>query len=101
MWAQMIKARLQPGSDMAELAELMRAIEQPGSGLVRSSFMRDQKDADQLYVLVVFESEEKARERESDPRREEGLEKARAMMATLFAGPREFVDMTVEEEWTA
>jgi hypothetical protein len=104
MWAQMIKVRLRPGSDTAELGELgkqIRAIEQPDSGLIRTSYMRDQKDPDQLYVLVVFDSEEKARERESDPRREEGLKTARATMATLFTGPPEFVDLTVVEEWTA
>lgn len=100
MWAQMIKVRLRAGADTAELGAVLRAVEQPGSGLVRSSLLRDQKDTDQLYSMVVFESEEKARERESDPRREKGLQKAREMMADLFAGPPEFVDLILEEEWT-
>jgi hypothetical protein len=48
----------------------------------------------------VFESEEKAREREQDPRRQERLQAVRAMMEDIYAGPPEFVDLTVVEEWT-
>ena len=49
-------------------------------------------------MLVVFESEEKARARENDPRRQESLQPARAMMAEIFDGPPEFVDLTVVAE---
>ena len=59
MWAQLIKVRLKPGKDLAEAAMHLRAAEQPGSGLVREMFMRDQKDPDQAYILAIFESEEK------------------------------------------
>jgi len=101
MWAQLIKARLRPGRDaeLAKLFEQLRAIEQPGSGLLHSTAMRDQKDPSELYLLVVFESEAKAREREGDVRREEGLKEARAIMAELFDGPPQFVDLTVAEDW--
>ena len=51
-------------------------------------------------AYVVFESEEKARARESDPRRTEGLQRARAMMAEAYAGPPQFTDLVVEQEWT-
>ena len=61
MWAQLIQFRLKPGADTAELIAQIRAAEQPGSGLVRSLFMRDQADPSRLLTLVVFESEEKAR----------------------------------------
>ena len=44
MWAQLIQMRLKPGEDTAEMIELIRSAEQPGSGLVRSIFMRDQAD---------------------------------------------------------
>ncbi len=67
MWAQLIKVRLKPGKDLAEAAVHLRAAEQPGSGLVREMFMRDQKDPDQAYILAMFESEKKARGREQDP----------------------------------
>jgi hypothetical protein len=43
----------------------------------------------------VFEGEEKARAREQDPRRQEGLGKARAIMAEIFDGAPEFADLTV------
>lgn len=76
----------------------MRAVEQPGSGLLRSTAMRDQKDPSQVYMLVVFESEERARARENDQRRQEGLQAVRATMAEIFDGAPEFVDLTVVEE---
>jgi quinol monooxygenase YgiN len=102
MWAQMISVTLKPGSDdgLATLAEQLRATEQPGSGLVRSTIYRDQKDPNRIHMLVVFESEEKARERENDPRRAEGLQAARATMAEIFAGPPDFTDLLVDAEWT-
>ena len=100
MWAQLIKTRLKPGNDMAEVHKQLRAAEQPGSGLVRTLVMHDQTDPSQVYTLVVFESEGKARARERDPRRQERLQAARAMMADIFEGPPEFTDLTVAEEWT-
>jgi hypothetical protein len=60
--------------------------------------MRDQNDPARVYMLVVFESEEKARARENDPRREEGLQAARAKMAEIVDGAPEFVDLTVVDE---
>ena len=100
MWAQLITTRLKPGreDDLPKLVELLRAIEQPGSGLLRSTAMQDQNEHSRVYMLVVFESEEKARERENDPRRSEGLEAARATMAEIFDGAPEFVDLIVVDE---
>jgi len=101
MWAQLIKARVKPGTeaDLARAFGQMRAVEQPGSGLLRTSVMRSQDDPGLLYVLVVFESEEKARAREQDPRRREGLQAANAALAEVFDGPPEFADLSVLEEW--
>ena len=70
----------------------------PGSGLLRTTAFRDQNDPSRIYHMVVFESEEKARQREEDSRREESLSAARATMAEIFEGPPEFVDLTVVEE---
>ena len=97
MWAQLISMKLKPGreSDLTFLAEGLQAIEQPGSGLLRSTAMQDQNDPSRAYVLVVFESEEHARAREQDPRRDEGLAEMRAMMAEIFEGPPEFTDLNV------
>jgi hypothetical protein len=60
--------------------------------------MRDQKDPSQVYMLVVFESEERARAPHNDQRRQEGLQAVRATMAEIFDGAPEFVDLTVVEE---
>ena len=56
---------------------------------------RDQKEPSRFFTLVIFESEEKARAREQDPRRQEGLAAARVTMAEVFDGAPEFVDLTV------
>ena len=100
MWAQLITTRLKPGreDDLPVLLEQLRAVEQTGSGLVRSTAMRDQNDPSRVYMLVVFESEEKARARENDPRRKEALQTARATMAEVFDDNWEFVDLTVVSE---
>jgi len=100
MWAQLITTRLKLGKedDLPKLVAQLRATEQPGSGLVRSTAMRDQNDPSRVYMLVVFDSEDKARERENDPRRAEGMQAARATMAEIFDGPPEFVDLMVVDE---
>lgn len=100
MWTQIIKVRLKPGKDeqIASLLEQLRATEQPDSGLLRTTAMKDEKDPNQIYMMVTFDSEEAARAREKDPRREEGLKAARATMAEIFEGPPEFIDLNVIEE---
>ena len=102
MWAQMITMTLKPGkeAELPRLIDQLRATEQAGSGLVRSTAMRDDSDPSRVSFLVVFESEERARQRESDPRRAEGLAAARATMAEIFEGAPEFVDFTVVSETT-
>ena len=101
MWAQLIKTQVKPGTDVAGLEEKLRAAEQPDSGLLRTLLMRDQKDSSQIYGLVVFESEEKARARERDPRRQEALSEVSAQMADMYVAPPEFTDLDVSDEWTA
>ncbi len=102
MWAQMIRTRVKPGKEagMAKLVAQLKAAEQPGSGLVHSTATLDSKDPSQCIMFVVFESEEKARERESDPRRQEGIEAARATMMEIFEGAPEFTDLTVVDDWS-
>ena len=100
MWAQMLTMRLKPGkeSELPRIYELLRAAETPGSGLLRTTAMRDDKDPNRIVNFVIFESEEKARAREQDPARQEALTEVRALMADLFEGPPEFVDLTVLED---
>lgn len=101
MWAQLITMRLKADKDqeLPKLFEQMESVEQPGAGLVRSLAMRDQNDPSRVYTLVLFESEEKARAREGDERRQKGLAAARATMAEIFDGPPEFVDLTVVNDF--
>ena len=100
MWAQLMSFRVKPGKDTAGLREQLQAAEQPDPGLLRTMIMQDQKDPDQFCTLVVFESEEKARARERDPRRQEGLQAFRAMLADILASRPEFADLAVVEEST-
>ena len=102
MWAQLITTRLKAGheGDLPRLIEQLKATEQAGSGLVRSTVMQDQTDPRKVYMFVVFESEEAARARENDPRRQDGLQAARATMADIFDSAPDFVDLTVVEEFT-
>jgi heme-degrading monooxygenase HmoA len=102
MWAQLISMRLKPGGEagLTEVIEGLRAVEQPDSGLLRSTTMRDQNDPSRVFTLVVFESEEHARARESDPRRQEGLQAVRSAMSEVFEGGAEFVDLTVIDDTT-
>lgn len=99
MWAQLIEMHLRAGEEPTALFASIRDIEQPDSGLVRTLAMRDQVDPDRVLMLAVFESEEHARAREADPRRQEGLEAVRANLAATFEGPPRFTDLTVVAEW--
>jgi hypothetical protein len=102
MWRQVIITRLKDGKegDLPRLFEAPRASEQPGSGLVRSIGARDQEDRRRVYNFVFFESEEKARAREEDPRRQEALVDVRALKGQMFDGPPEFVDLEVVNDDT-
>jgi quinol monooxygenase YgiN len=98
----MITTRLKAGreDDLLTLVAQLRAAEQPGSGLVHSTATRDTKDPSRVIMFVVFEGEERARERESDPRRQEDLQAARATMNKIFEGAPEFADLTVVDDWS-
>ncbi|HVT64490.1 MAG TPA: antibiotic biosynthesis monooxygenase [Mycobacteriales bacterium] len=96
------QARLKPGkeAEFAAIGEQLRAIEQPGSGLLRSTSARDQDDPRAVYLIVTFESEAAARAREADPRRQEGLGPIHAKMADIFEGAPEFTNLEVVSDHT-
>lgn len=102
MWAQMITSRLKPGrdGDLERLTAQLKAAEQPNSGLVHATATRDAKDPNRVIMFVVFESEEKARERENDSSRQEKLQEARTTMMEIFDGAPEFTDLTVVDDWS-
>lgn len=97
MWAQMQRVSTNPDKEaqMLEIFEQLRAIEQEDSGLLQTLVMRSQADPTDVFVLVVFESEEKARMRDKDPRRQESLQRIRASMGDVLNEPPEFFDCNV------
>ncbi len=100
MWAQLQKVSTRPEreSELLDVLEQLQAIEQADSGLLRTMVMRSQADPTLVFVLVLFENEEKARAREQDPRRQQGLERIRAALGDVLDGPPEFFDLTVVRE---
>jgi len=102
MWAQLIRTRVKEGSEegLQRLFQQLRDAEQADSGPVRTLVMREQQDPNTVSMLVVFESEEKARKRESDPRRDKALAAARTTMAEIFDGAPTFTDLVVVAEYT-
>lgn len=97
MWAQLQKVSSKPErqAELLGVFEQLQAIEQADSGLSRTLVMRSRADPNLVYVLVLFDSEEKARAREQDPRRQQGLERIRAAMGDVLDGPPEFFDLDV------
>ena len=97
MWAQLSNVRVNEGKAdaVSKAMEQLRAFEQPDSGLLRTIVMQDQKDPARVFVLVVFESEEKARARENDPRRQEGVQSLRTSLAEVLQGAPEYTDLNV------
>jgi quinol monooxygenase YgiN len=97
MWAQLQKVSTKPerGAELLDVFDQLRAIEQADSGLLRTMVMRSPTQPTLVYVLVVFESEEKARAREQDPRRQQGLKRIRAAMGDVLDAPPEFFDLDV------
>jgi quinol monooxygenase YgiN len=95
----LITMRLRPGkeNDLPKPFEQLQVAEQPASGLVRSTAIRDENDPSRVYILVVFESEDRAREQ--DEQRQQGLEAARATMAEIFDARPEFVDLAVVNDF--
>jgi heme-degrading monooxygenase HmoA len=97
MWAQIQRVSTNPEreAEVLDVFEQLRAIEQEDSGLLQTLVMRSQRDPTEVFVVVVFESEDKARAREEDPRRQETLQRVRAAMGGVLNGPPEFFDCNV------
>lgn len=100
MWAQLNSVLVNEGEidAVSKAMEQLGSFEQPDSGLLRTLVMQDQKDPARLFVLVVFESEEKARARENDPRRQEGVQALRTSLAEVLQGAPEYTDLNVIAE---
>ena len=103
MWAQLIIMRVKPGKEgeIHRLYEMLQAAEQLGSGLVRSTGARDEKDPSRALQLRGVRERGKGRAREQDERRQEALVDVRAHMAEILDGPPEFVDLGVISDFVA
>lgn len=94
MWAQLIKNRVKPGQEdeVQRVPQEIEAHQQDwGPGLRRVTMLQNQRDPGEYYTLLLFESEEAARENERRPE----MAAWQQRMQELYAGPPEFVDLTV------
>ena len=97
MWAQLRTVRVNDG----EADAVRKAMEQlrPSSSQIRDcsarSSCRIRRTLCACSVLVVFESEEKARARENDPRRQEVVQALRASLAEVLQAAPEYTDLNV------
>jgi heme-degrading monooxygenase HmoA len=81
--------------DLPRIMDLLAEAEQPDSGWLRTVVLHERADAHRVFTVVVFESEEKARARESDPRRQEKLGEAQALLREILTAPPQFHDCDV------
>jgi hypothetical protein len=101
MWAQFISGRLKAENeaDLPTLIERLHAVQRPGSGHVRSAAMRDDNDLRRVFLLVIFESQEKASALENDPQQQEAVRALREAMSEIFDGRPEYAGLTIVDEW--
>lgn len=99
MWAQLITVQVKPGTDITAVSDAIKAGEQPDAGLIRETFLRDQHDPTRFFILGLFASEEKARARETDPRRAEATAAIQSLLREIIVGPPQFTDLDVIEDW--
>lgn len=95
MWAQIIKTRMKPGAEeqLKDIRDQVQSRVSGRPGLVHAYWMRSQKDQQEYYTVIVFESEEKAREGERELEQDPVFERLRS----LEAGTPEYVDLDVIE----
>ena len=102
MWAQLISMRLKPGKegDLPRVYEQLRAAEQPGSGLLRTTTAIARPEGPEPHPPPSCSSRARRRRGPASrtPRARPALEGVRATMAEIFEGPPEFVDLEVLED---
>ncbi len=100
MWAQLVKARLRPGVEDQLMSVNQRWEDEVGrgtdSGWLRTLSFRGADDPGQLYMIVFFESEEKARANERNPKHQE----IAGQLSQFAEGQLQFVDLTPIREST-
>lgn len=93
MWAQLVKARTQPGNRDKLEAISDKWEEQVGrgtnSGWVRTLTYRNASDPNEVYIIAHFESEEAARRNEQSQQHTAVMQE----MAAMLEGQPEYVDL--------
>jgi len=67
---QRVRTSPEREAELLQVFGQLRAIEQEDSGLLQTLVLRSETDPTEVFVVVVFESEEKARARGADSRRQ-------------------------------
>ena len=89
MWAQMVRTKLKPGRE-AEVEDLGRQLEDRNNpAWVRSTIFSNQDNPREHYVVVLFESEEAARQHEQHPEQHELVTR----LLDCYEEPPEFIDL--------
>ena len=97
MWAQLVKARVKVGreEELRRLYQEASSTSSPDSGWVRSLSLRNQNDPQEIYGVIIFESEARAREYERSSEQAE----LTGHLGDLMDGTPEFVDFDSVEEY--
>lgn len=97
MWAQLLKFQVKSGKadELDEIYQEVDAQTGPETGWVRSYNLQNRKNPGEVYALVIFESEEKAREYEQSPEQA----KLTSRTGELMVGAPEFVDFDLVAEY--
>jgi hypothetical protein len=93
MWAQLLKARVRP-ENVAKVRAVQQELESAITGdspVIQAYAFQSQQDPEEYYNLIVFETEEKAREGERNPELQERIKR----MQSLMDGPPEYVNLKV------
>jgi heme-degrading monooxygenase HmoA len=94
MWAQLIKSRVKPGKE-EEARNLSNEFEAEAQGAtppwISITTCANTKDPSEFHTLVIFESEEKARENERSPEQQKRVQR----LMDVYEGQPEFIDLDV------
>jgi hypothetical protein len=95
-FVQLVKFRSKPGTDFAALDRkwIEEVGRSPESGWERSMSFRSSSDPNEVYEIVWFESEEKARASEKSAKHQALLEE----MMAITEGEPTFVDLSPQSE---
>lgn len=98
MWAQLIKATIKPGRE-DEVRQIYDEYDRQidaGTGWVRSLSLVNRNNPREMYGLVMFESEDKAREYEQSGQQSEMTTR----LGDCMDGPPDFIDFDDVVEYT-